>query len=104
MATWALILFALDGLRRLIHGSDFSAASVKIHRIGTAADTARLDRAGAPGNMLVTPAQSGLVKESVINVSQLFTVDRSVLTERVGNLPAKLMKTLDEGLRLVLGL
>lgn len=66
--------------------------------------TARLDRAGAPGNMLVTPAQSGLIKESVINVSQLFTVDRSVLTERVGNLPAKVVKTLDEGLRLVLGL
>ena len=66
--------------------------------------TSRLDRAGAPGNLLVTAGQSGLPRDSVINVSQLFTVDRTTLTERVGNLPAKLMTTMNEGLRLVLSL
>ena len=66
--------------------------------------TSRLDRAGAPGNFLVSAAQSGLPRDSVVNVSQLFTVDRSTLTEQVGNLPARLVKLLDEGLRLVLAL
>jgi mRNA interferase MazF len=40
----------------------------------------------------------------VINVSQLLTVDRSFLTERVGRLPARQQAALEEGLRLVLEL
>ena len=64
--------------------------------------TARLDRAAAPGNFLLSAASSGLPRDSVVNVSQLFTVDRSTLTEHVGNLPARLVKVLDEGLKLVL--
>jgi mRNA interferase MazF len=66
--------------------------------------TSRIERAGAPGNVLVASEQSGLARDSVINVSQLFTVDRTTLTERIGNLPARYVKLLDEGLRLVLAL
>lgn len=40
----------------------------------------------------------------MVNVSQLFTVDRSMLTERVGTLSAKLMKSVDEGLSRAVGL
>ena len=66
--------------------------------------TSNLGRASAPGNVLVTAIQAGLPRDSVINISQLFTVDKSSLTERVGNLPARLMRETEEGLRLVLGL
>jgi mRNA-degrading endonuclease toxin of MazEF toxin-antitoxin module len=40
----------------------------------------------------------------VANVSQIVTVDRDVLTERVGKLPALVRERIDRGLRLVLGL
>jgi mRNA interferase MazF len=60
--------------------------------------------AGAPGNLALTREQSGLLRESVINVSQVITVDKRYLTERVGRLPLKQLSELDEGLRLALSL
>lgn len=66
--------------------------------------TGRLDRAAAPGNVLVTARQSGLPRDSVVNVSQVFTVDRAVLTERVASLSGALMRKVDDGLRKVLDL
>jgi mRNA interferase MazF len=58
----------------------------------------------APGNVLVSSRQSGLAKDSVANVSQVVTVDREVLTERVGSLDSSTMTAIGRGLRLVLGL
>jgi mRNA interferase MazF len=49
--------------------------------------TSNLDLAGLPGNMLLEKAVSGLDKSSVINFSQIITVDRSDLTELVAMLP-----------------
>jgi mRNA interferase MazF len=57
--------------------------------------------AGAPGNIKLTRRQSGLPKDSVINVSQIITIDKSYLTERVGKLPQRILTSLEEGLRLV---
>ncbi len=58
----------------------------------------------APGNVSLSTRQSGLAKDSVINVSQVLTIDKNYLTENVGQLtPAKLVE-LEEGLRLVLQL
>ncbi len=58
----------------------------------------------APGNVLIPAKASGLPKDSVANVSQLITVDRDFLLERAGRLQSQVMKDLDSGLRLVLGL
>jgi mRNA interferase MazF len=66
--------------------------------------TSNLRLVEAPGNVLVRAQESGLAKDSVANVSQLATVDRAVLTERVGRLPARVMTRLDDGLRLALAL
>lgn len=66
--------------------------------------TARMNRADAPGNVVLTAKQTSLPRDSVVNVSQLFTVDRSVLTERVGSLAGPLMRRVDVGLARVLGL
>ena len=74
-------------------------------RIGTvivAAITSNLDLARAPGNVLLSTAQSGLQKDSVVNVSQLATLDQRILTERVTSLPEDVMVRVDAGLTLVL--
>lgn len=66
--------------------------------------TSNLALVAAPGNVLVTAKQSGLPKDSVINVSQLFTVDKTMLTEKVGALNGQIFRRLEEGLRRVLDL
>lgn len=60
--------------------------------------------AAAPGNVLLTAEDSGLAKDSVVNVSQVITVDRSMLTEKVGQVHATDMAAVDRGLRLALAL
>ena len=66
--------------------------------------TSNLRLTEAPGNVLIPASDSGLPKDSVANVSQVITVDRTFLTERCGRLPGHLIKSIDDGLRLVLSL
>lgn len=66
--------------------------------------TSNLRLAQAPGNLLLPAKDSGLPKDSVANVSQIVTADRSFLTERVSRLSDRLMQRVDDGLRLVLSL
>ena len=66
--------------------------------------TSNLRLAEAPGNVLIAAADSGLPKDSVANVSQVITVDKSFLTKRCGCLSSLVLKALDNGLRLVLSL
>ncbi len=58
----------------------------------------------APGNILVPARAANLPRDSVANVSQVLTIDRELLTERVGHLPAGLVRQVDDGLRMVLQL
>jgi mRNA interferase MazF len=58
----------------------------------------------APGNVLVPAHLSGLPKDSVANVSQVVTVNRSDLQESAGRLDAATLRRVDGGLRLVLDL
>ncbi len=64
--------------------------------------TSNLQLANAPGNVLLPRDASGLPKDSVANASQIFTIDKQFLTERIGSLPEALQQELDEGLRTVL--
>jgi mRNA interferase MazF len=76
-------------------------------RIGTvvvAAITSNLELADAPGNVRLLRRESKLPRESVVKVSQLLTLDRRFLSERVGRLPASAAGQIDAGLRLVLSL
>jgi mRNA interferase MazF len=66
--------------------------------------TSSLRLVDAPGNVLISAKTAGLPKDSVANVSQLITLDRSFLDEQIGRLPPRLMNAVDSGLRLVLGL
>ena len=66
--------------------------------------TTNLRLVEAPGNVLIPAKASGLPKDSIANVTQLITVDRDFLVQRAGRLRSQLMKDLEGGLRLVLGL
>ncbi len=76
-------------------------------RIGTVVVvslTTNLQLAAAPGNVTCRPRGTGLGKPSVVNVSQLSTLDRRYLLERIGSLPAPTLREVEDGIRLVLAL
>ena len=75
-----------------------------IHTVLVAAITTNLRLGDAPGNVRLKPSESGLPKPSVVNVSQLLTVDRRFLATRVEALGSSTMNLVTEGLRLVLAL
>lgn len=75
----------------------------RISTVVIAAITSNMALAEAPGNVRVGKADSGLPKLSVINVSQVLTVDKSLLSERVRALPQEIMLRVNSGLRLVFG-
>jgi mRNA interferase MazF len=64
--------------------------------------TANTRLAEAPGNVLLSQAATGLSRDSVANVSQILTVDKTFLVERIGSLPDHLQEEVDEGLRTIL--
>jgi mRNA interferase MazF len=66
--------------------------------------TSNLRIATAPGNILLRATESGLPKDSVINVSQLVTLDKQALDERIGHVTATTLTDVEEGIRLVLDL
>ncbi len=66
--------------------------------------TTNIKLADVPGNVLIKKSQSSLPKDSVVNVTQIVTIDESQLLEYVGTLSERKMKQIEEGLRLVLSL
>jgi mRNA interferase MazF len=76
----------------------------RIQTVIVAAISSNLRLADAPGNVVLPARTSGLPKDSVVNVSQLLTLDRSFLSEEVGKLASRLIAEVDAGLRLVLEL
>jgi len=66
--------------------------------------TSNIALAQAPGNVLVKARHAGLAKDSVVNVSQVITVDKQCLTEKVKKLDSATLADIDNGLRLVLAI
>jgi mRNA interferase MazF len=60
--------------------------------------------ADAPGNVLIHPKESGLRHISVVNVSQVATVDKDLLRDKVATLTNETLAAVDHGLRRVLQL
>jgi mRNA interferase MazF len=65
--------------------------------------TSNLKWVEAPGNVLLPARSSGLSKDSVANVSQIVTLDRGLLTERVGRISTRQLELVFAGLDVVLG-
>jgi len=76
----------------------------RIQAVLVAAITGNLELAEAPGNVMLPAPSSGLPRDSVVNVSQVLTLDRSFLTGLAGPLSPRLQGLVDAGLRLVLQL
>lgn len=66
--------------------------------------TSNLRLVDAPGNVLLPRRVSGLPRDSIINVSQIVTIDREQLLDRVGALPSDILAQVDRGVRLALAL
>ena len=93
------------GYRRpvlVLQSNVFNAS--RIATVIVAAITSNLDLARAPGNVRLGRRQTRLAKESVVNVSQIATLDRRILTKRVASLSSETMHRVDAGVRLVLAI
>jgi mRNA interferase MazF len=66
--------------------------------------TTNLRLSAAPGNVGVAAGLAGLEQDSVVNVTQLNTIDRDDLMEPIGSLPPWLREQVEQGLRRVLDL
>ena len=93
------------GFRRpvlVVQSNPFNESRISTVIVAVLASNVAL--ADAPGNVRIARTDSGLKAASVINVSQVLTIDRRVLTQRVRAVPAPILHQVEEGLRLVLGL
>jgi mRNA interferase MazF len=93
------------GFRRpvlIIQSNEFNESAIRTSVC--AAITSNMRLADAPGNVRVTRRVSGLPHDSVVNVSQLITLDKRMLTENVGRLPAQSLRDVEAGIKLVLAL
>jgi mRNA interferase MazF len=86
----------------IIQSDEFNKS--KINTIIAAVITSNIRLAAAPGNVLLTPQKSKLPKKSVVNVSQIITIDKSFLSEKVYTLSNEIIAQVDEGLKIVLKL
>lgn len=64
--------------------------------------TSNLERAKSPGNVLIDRKESGLPKQSVANVSQITVIDKSFLEDYAGNVSARSVANILNGVNLLL--
>jgi len=76
----------------------------RISTVIAIAITSNLRLAGAPGNVELAAEESGLDRDSVVNVSQIVTIDKSALSDRAGQVEPATMRRIEAGLALDLDL
>jgi mRNA interferase MazF len=74
----------------------------KINTVVVCALTTNLQRAKSPGNVLLDSGEGGLLQTCVINVSQIFTVDKTSLEEYSGSLSQKRIAQVVNGISLII--
>jgi mRNA interferase MazF len=92
------------GFRRpvvVVQGDSFNRSALRT--VVAVPLTSNLRWAEAPGNVRLTARATGLGRDSVANVSQLVTVDKATLTERVGKLSSAKLELVLAGIDVVLG-
>lgn len=73
----------------------------RINTVVVCALTSNLKRAKAPGNVLLNKGEANLTKKSVVNISQIFTVNKSDLSEKMGALSRERFNQGLEGIKLL---
>lgn len=103
---WANLPAPVDsepGYRRpVLVIQDDTFTQSRISTVIVAVITSNTQLAKAPGNVLLPSDVSGLPRDSVVNVSQILTLDKTFLVECIGSIPDYLKEEIDEGLRMVL--
>ena len=93
------------GYRRpflVVQGNDFNRSG--LNTVICVALTTNTELARMPGNVLLSTKESGLPRDSVVNITQVLTLDQSFLTDRVGSVSASVMAKVSSGLKLVMDL
>ena len=91
------------GFRRpvlIVQSNLFNGSGIKT--VVVAVVTSNLALADAPGNVRIGKSDSGLPKPSVVNVSQILTVDRALFRQRMRTLDSDTMRKVNDGLKLML--
>jgi mRNA interferase MazF len=84
----------------VIQNNLFNAS--RIDTVVVCALTSNLRRSAAPGNVLLEPGEANLPKQSVVNVSQIYTVDKSDLVVKIGALSQRRIRQVLVGVMLVI--
>lgn len=74
----------------------------RINTVVVCALTSNLKRSEIPGNVLLKKGEANLKKDSVVNVSQLVTIDKTDIIERIGTLTPARVKQIVAGLKLLI--
>jgi len=74
----------------------------RINTVVVCAVTSNLKLSKAPGNILLNKGEGGLKKDSVINISQIITVDKADLVEKIGRLSPARIKQIIDGVKLLI--
>ncbi len=74
----------------------------KINTVVVCVLTSNLRRGQAPGNVTLQKGEANLPKRSVVNVSQLYTVDKRALSEKIGSLSKERINEIVSGIRLLI--
>ena len=75
--------------------------SSNINTVVVCSLTSNLKRAKAPGNVPLNKGEANLPKKSVVNISQIYTVNKSDLVEKIGQVSEERMYKILEGLKLL---
>lgn len=84
----------------IVQNNVFNASRIRTTIV--CALTSNLKRAQAPGNVLLAPGEGNLSKQSVVMVSQIFTIDKTQLGEYIGSLPLHRVNQILAGIHLLI--
>jgi mRNA interferase MazF len=74
----------------------------RLNTVVLCALTSNVERAKAPGNVLLRKGEGNLPKDSVVNITQILTIDKSDLVEKIGSLSPRRIDQIIEGVELLL--
>jgi mRNA interferase MazF len=74
----------------------------KINTVVVCALTSNIKRAKAPGNVLLRKGEANLPKDSVVNITQMLTVNKTDLQEKIGSVQVSKTRQIIEGIKLLL--
>jgi len=84
----------------IVQNNVFNAS--KINTVVVCALTSNLKWAKSPGNVLLKKGEGNVPKDSVVNISQIATVDKSFLGDKIGTLPPSKIKQIIDGVKLLI--